>query len=250
MRQALAVLDEARSKSDSAIVFYSGGKDSRVIADLASRTFDRLVLVFMYFVKGLSFCEEMLSEATTRYRAEVRQYPHLAMTRAYRDRVFCWPNWSATGGYDKNRKLTAAHMAKIGQNEVPELGLRDIYDLAKSDMGIPVIIHGAKKCDSSFRRRYLQSVAHWTDVYYPIVNWSKHDVLAFCAARGIKVPEQRSRKAAISGLCLVESELVSLFEDHPEDFKRLEEVFLYARAAVMRRRWYGQEEHPPVGADG
>ena len=239
LHEAMAILDEARTKSSSAIVFFSGGKDSLTVADMASRVFDRLVLVFMYFVPGMSFCDEMLRAGGERFKAEVRQYPHWVLSDCLRKRIYCKVHWSATG-YTSIRP-TEAEQELLNERQIPEIGLRDIYNLAKADTGIPVILHGAKRCDSTWRRRNMQSTEHWTDVYYPIASWNKHDVLSYLSTRGIKPPASESTKAAINGVDLVEASLCWLHEQHPDDFKKLCEVFPYAPAAVWRRRWYGAE---------
>jgi hypothetical protein len=241
MQQTLAVLDEARKESPAAIVFYSGGKDSRAVLDLASRTFERIVLVFMYFVKGLSCCEGMLHEASVRYGAEVRQYPHWCMTEAIRNCVYCNPHWTATGFNGFAMKPTEAERKALRGVEIPVLSLRDIYDMAKADTGIPVILHGAKRCDSTWRRRNMQSTEHWADVYYPIAEWSKHDVKAFLTARGIPIPVEESAKTTGNGIGLTESSLVWLHENHPDDFKKVAKVFPYCEAVLRRRLWYPVE---------
>ena len=53
VEQANRYIDLIRVKSNEALLFLSLGKDSLVLLDLIYPKFDRIVCVFMYFVKKL-----------------------------------------------------------------------------------------------------------------------------------------------------------------------------------------------------
>ena len=53
-------IDLVRQKTDGALLFLSLGKDSLVLLDMIYPRFDRIVCVFMYFVKGLEHIESIL----------------------------------------------------------------------------------------------------------------------------------------------------------------------------------------------
>ena len=53
VEQANRYIDLIRVKSNEALLFLSLGKDSLVLLDLVYPKFDRIVCVFMYFVKNL-----------------------------------------------------------------------------------------------------------------------------------------------------------------------------------------------------
>lgn len=53
VEQANRYIDLIRVKSNEALLFLSLGKDSLVLLDLIYPKFDRIVCVFMYFVKNL-----------------------------------------------------------------------------------------------------------------------------------------------------------------------------------------------------
>ena len=53
VERANRYIDLIRVKSNEALLFLSLGKDSLVLLDLVYPKFDRIVCVFMYFVKNL-----------------------------------------------------------------------------------------------------------------------------------------------------------------------------------------------------
>lgn len=207
---------------DEALVFYSGGKDSLAVMDIAVKTFARVVGVFMYFVRGLDCIEEQLQYARDRWGVEILQYPHWAMLRNLREGNYC-PMWSSA-------------------DNLPDLKLVDIYNMAKKDTGIQTILMGAKASDSLWRRRNLANVEkseNYKGVHAPIRDWNKFDVLAYLKLNDIPVPDSSGRSA--TGVGLTTPSLLWLHDKHPNDFKKVCKVFPFAEAVVWRREYYGIE---------
>lgn len=208
-QEAQAVLDAAnedvklRTGRSEALCFYSGGKESRVVAALAKRSFQRVVGVFMYLVPGLECVEEALAYGTRMLKASLHR-PTLAP------------------------ELAAA---------IPkDMAIGDVYDLAIEDSGIPMILTGAKAADSMWRRRSLKAV-QYREVKHPIETWTLADVRNFLAANNIPVPSSSGRSA--TGIDLTEPSLLWLHDTFPRDFERLLEFFPFASAVLSRRRLYG-----------
>ena len=65
VEQANRYIDLIRVKSNEALLFLSLGKDSLVLLDLIYPKFDRIVCVFMYFVKDL--CKRLTGILLTFY---------------------------------------------------------------------------------------------------------------------------------------------------------------------------------------
>ena len=84
-----AALTAAAARSDSCVSFYSGGKDSRVVIDLAVRHFRVVTACYMPFLPGLACVEAMLSEARARWGVEVLQLPHWGLRQCLQDEIFC-----------------------------------------------------------------------------------------------------------------------------------------------------------------
>ena len=228
LSETLALLRKAREedRQDAALVFFSGGKDSLACLDLATRTFPRVVAVHMYLVPGLECVEAVLDEARARWGVEVRQYPHWILPKFIRGAVYC-DNW-----YERD--------------ELAQWTLGDVYNLARGESRIMLVVSGAKRADSLWRRRNLKATENkgsYRDVLYPVIGWSKADVLAYLKARDIPVPE-RSAKGNATGIDLSTPSLLWLHDNHPRDFAKLCEVFPYAEAVVWRRRFYGAEDEP------
>jgi phosphoadenosine phosphosulfate reductase len=214
----LHALQAAREKSDKVLVAFSGGKDSLATLDLCVRTFRVVEAFFMYLVPGLRCQQVMLDAARARWGVTIREYPHWLGAKLMRSGVYCKTHWR--------------------RDDVPLLKLRDIYDMASAEARIPLIATGAKRADSLWRKRNLAQTAHYDDVLYPVISWTKQDVLAYLRVRGIPIPE--SSKGSATGIDLSTPSLLWLYDNHPDDFARLCEFFPFAEAAVWRRRFHGE----------
>lgn len=212
----MAELQKARQLTPKVLVAYSGGKDSMVVMDLAVRVFDHVEGFFMYLVEGLDCVEHQLDEARRRWGVRITQYPHWVAARLIRGGVYCNPSYL--------------------QDTLPEWKLNDVYALAMQETDIPVILTGAKRADSAWRRRFM-TTARQDAIVNPIAAWHKYDVLGYLKARDLPLPPSSGQSA--TGIDLSPQSLLWLHDTYPEDFARLAEVFIYAPAVVWRRQFYG-----------
>src|ERR1700687_3818291 len=84
MLSPVQVLKAARALGiTSVLVAFSGGKDSLVCLDLATKIFDHVVPYQLYWVKDLEFKAQTIRWAEQRYRLKVLQYPHAFLTTIY-----------------------------------------------------------------------------------------------------------------------------------------------------------------------
>ena len=217
----LAELRQAAEKHDSVCVMYSGGKDSMTVMDLCCRTFKRVEAFYMYFVPGLESEEAKLRFCKDRFGVTVRQMPHWASIRSLRSWAYVDP--------------------QPALDLLPDWQLRDCYQLAMDDTGCPFVAAGAKKSDSSWRRRFMKGTEHWEFLLNPIADWNKFDTLGYLKAQGIPIPEARQGKNA-TGLDLSMASLRHLQDGHPDDFARLSEYFPYIGAAQAHREFFGGPE--------
>jgi phosphoadenosine phosphosulfate reductase len=218
-----AVLQEARSLSNKALVAFSGGKDSRVIMDMACRTFDHVEGFYMFFAPGIQFIQEQLDFATERWGVRIHLVPHWSAINALKYGVYC--------------------DAPASRDSWPDVKILDMYGAMMRETGIPVLLTGAKKADSGWRRRDMrrnarrEAVTGKREVFCPLADWTKFDVLAYLRANSIPLPDAFGVKA--SGVDLVTHEMLWMHDHYPDDFKRLCRVFPYAEAVVWRRNFYG-----------
>jgi phosphoadenosine phosphosulfate reductase len=214
--EALATLKKAREGSDSIIVSYSGGKDSLIVADMCVRTFPRTELFIMEFVPGLEVVAKQIRLAKERWGKTVHSYPHWNAIAAVRNATYCAGSW-------KN-------------DDLPEIGLQDIYRIVRADLGIDLIACGFKKSDGIWRNRQLQKPGVMRNVVTPILGFQKADVLGYLRAHRIPLPDAAGGDA--NGIGFAHKTILWLHDYHPEDFKRFCAVFPYAEAVVWRRTYY------------
>jgi phosphoadenosine phosphosulfate reductase len=238
--QAFETVQHLATRHDAALVAFSGGKDSRAVMDMARRSFRRVVGLFMYFVPGLD-CDRQRLEIAEQWGIEVVKYPHFTFLDALREGTYCW------GG--------------IGHSSIPRLTRQEIYDLARFETGIRIVLTGIKSSDSLARRNAKRITSR--DVYHPIIKWKDFDVLAYCGLHGIPLPQTPSGQRS-SGVDLRYRSLLWLHEHYPDDWQRLLQWFPFAEAVLWREKWFyggspgpGQpvcEVHaskdPPLEAEG
>lgn len=217
LRETLETLKTSAARTKKILVSYSDGKDSRAVLDLCLRSFDHVEGFFMYFIPGLVCMEEALAKAERDHGIKIHRYPHWLARKCIVEGVYC-----------NNH---------VDFDDLPEWKLRDIYDLVIHETKIPLIATGAKRADSTWRRRMLTSVSSYDDVMYPIAGWTKLDVLAYLKTRGIAIPSSSAGSA--TGIDLSTPSLLWLHDTYPDDFRRLCEFFPYAEAVVWRRTWHG-----------
>lgn len=197
------------------LVAYSGGKGSRVILDLCTKSFSKVVCFYMYLVPGLKFIEEQLQWAIDRYKIEMLYYPTASLSTILKSGIYCDPRYE----YDS----------------IPKLKFKDVMATVMDDTGIDLIAMGARSSEGIHRRKNLSSKSR--GVIYPIKKWNKFEVLTYCKTHDIPIPD--SLRKDMSGVNLEDKTLLWLHDNYPEDFKRMERMFPYIMVPIMRRKFYG-----------
>lgn len=214
----LASLERATTRG-SAVVMYSGGKDSRVCLDLAVRSCSSVVACYMHFLPGLECDQVMLDEARQRWGVEIIQLPHWGAPACLNSETYCYG-------------------LPLGES-LPRINIADIWSLAMHQTGASSVIVGAKNSDSAWKRRTL-SRSNRENVIYPIKSWALRDVIAYLRLRGI--PHTAFPDGENPEVSLAEKSILRLADRWPDDFARLCEVFPFAEAVVWRRKFYGSQE--------
>lgn len=87
------VIDSVREHASSCIVMMSLGKDSIVTLDLLYSKFERIVCIYMYFVKDLEHINRWIKWLLARYpKIEFEQIPHWNTTYNLRWGIYCVAN--------------------------------------------------------------------------------------------------------------------------------------------------------------
>jgi 3'-phosphoadenosine 5'-phosphosulfate sulfotransferase (PAPS reductase)/FAD synthetase len=219
LKETLRELGELSIAHSRVAVGFSGGKDSLAVLDLATKFFKEVIPYFYYFVPGLKHEESKLKIAAERYGLKVRMYPSASGLDALRDGMFC----------DEHPELES----------LPQMSRRTLYSWIKADTGATLMMTGEKKSDGPFRRRRIGSMQRtdkWDDMVLPIRNWLKWEVLAYCKANRIEIPD--AGRGDNGRFTLHDSEILHAYDHHREDYEVMKEFFPYIETVVLRREWF------------
>ena len=199
-------IDAVRGKSDSAILFLSLGKDSLVLLDLIYPKFDRIVCVFMYFVKDLEHIDRWINWVKAKYpKIEFVQVPHWNLTYILRGGMYC-----------------------VANPKVKLLKLADVVNSMKLKYNIDYVFLGMKKADGMNRLLMLKGyeVNNYINegLCYPLAEWSQKDILTYMKQKGLPQPVRYSLKAS-SGVGFNLDCMLWMEKFFPEDLQKIYKVF-------------------------
>lgn len=210
------VISSVRKKTNRAILFYSTGKDSIALLDMMAKEFDEVVLVFMYFVKGLEHVDIYLKDALKRYpNVKVIQKPHWNLTHVHRNGMYCIAN--------PNIKLKT---------------VKDIDTEVRLQTGIEWTFYGMKKADSLQRRIMMmgyedEAVNEKTQKVYPLSRWKNGEVLRYIKDNALPSPTIYGKKAS-NGIGFNLDCLLWMREHYPQDLKRFEQEFPMSKVILWK----------------
>ena len=170
IQETYRFISKVSEESDSCILFLSLGKDSLVLLDLIYPKFDRIVCVFMYFVKDLEHIDRWINWVKAKYpKIEFVQVPHWNLTYILRGGMYCVPN-----------------------PKVKLLKLADVINSMKLKYGIEYVFLGMKKADGMNRSLMLKG--YQANGYinngmcYPLAEWTQKDILTYMKQKGLPQP--------------------------------------------------------------
>lgn len=214
-------IDRVREKTDSALLFCSLGKDSLVLLDLIYPRFERIVCVFMYFVKDLEHINRWVNWVKAKYpRIEFVQVPHWNLTYILRGGLYCVPN-----------------------PKVKLLKLMDVIKSMRLKYGIGYTFLGMKMADGMNRRLmlkgYKESGYENKGLCYPLAEWTQKDILSYMRQHNLPEPVRYSLKAS-SGVGFNLDCMFWLEKNYPQDLKRIYSVFPMAERILWE---YNQKQN-------
>jgi sulfate adenylyltransferase subunit 2 len=205
LEKANECIDRIRGQTDTAMLFCSFGKDSLVLLDLLYPKFNRVICVFMYFVKGLEHIEKYIGWAESKYPGIiVDRIPHWTLTYILRSGMFC-----------------------IMNPKVKLLRLRDVDKAMRLKYGTNYAFYGMKKADSMNRRIMLNRYAGCENAgkVYPLADWSQKDVIAYMRQHKLPEPVIYSRKKKSGGVSFDIDCFLWMRENCPQDLQKVLVVF-------------------------
>ena len=206
VEQANRYIDLIRERSSEDLLFLSLGKDSLVLLDLLYPKFDRIVCVFMYFVKDLEHINRWINWTKARYpKIEFVQVPHWNLTYILRGGMYCVPN-----------------------PEVRLLKLADVVKAMQLKHGVYYTFLGMKKADGMNRRLMLNGYEEKgyenNGMCYPLADWTQKDILAYMKQNNLPEPVRYGNKAS-NGIGFNIDCFLWLRSNYPVDLQKIIKAF-------------------------
>ena len=210
-------IDAIRTKTDSAILFCSLGKDSLVLLDLIYPRFKRIVCVFMYFIKDLEHINKWVNWVKAKYpNIEFVQIPHWNLTYILKGGLYCVPN-----------------------PKVKLLKLADVIQSMRLKYGIDYTFLGMKKADGMNRNLMLKGYEangyENNGLCYPLAEWTQKDILSYMRQHNMPEPVRYSLKAS-SGVGFNLDCMLWMEKYYPQDLERIYKAFPMAERILWEHK--------------
>ena len=205
-QEAYQVIAGIRQKADTCIIMCSLGKDSIVTLDMVYPHFDKVICVFMYFVRGLSHIDNWIRWVKKKYpKVEFMEVPHWNLTYILRGGLYCVPN-----------------------PKVKLLKLADVIKAIRLKTGAYYTFLGMKKADGMNRNLMLkgyEAQGYENDgLVYPLASWTQKDVKAYMKMKRLPQPVLYGNKAS-NGLGFNVDCFKWMQEHYPQDLQKIYKVF-------------------------
>ena len=212
---ARKVISLVAEKSDRAILFYSGGKDSMALLDLMAPYFKEIIAVYMYIVPGLWHINKYLNYARQKYpNVKIEQLPHWGLSNTIKYGIFC-----------------------EAKEDIKVVKLKDIDTTIRKKYNIEYSFFGLKKADGMNRNlmlsQYELQAISPTNTIYPLSTWNKADVLAYNKFRNLPPSIEYIKNKSGQGLDLNLDCFLFLRAHYPGDLKKVLSAYPLAEKLLI-----------------
>jgi len=189
-----------------------------VTLDVIARSgaFSRVECFSMELVAGLDVFREPVLRAAERHGVKVHFVPHWDTARLM--------------------KFAILRPHVQGAEKLTLLRLKDIELALTKRTGIDWFSYGERASDSLVRRLYTSPCdgvqTEWRRLW-PIWDWKLGELRRYMRLRQIRVPKKLGVRVS-SGVSLQPHTLFELKKEHPNDYRKILEVFPFAEAQVFR----------------
>lgn len=206
LQEAHNVICRVAEKQSSCIVMCSLGKDSLVTLDLVYPRFERVVCVFMYFVKDLDHINGWIRWVKKKYpKVEFMQVPHWNLTYILRGGLYC-----------------------VSNPKVKLWNLSKTIEALRLKTNCYYVFLGMKKADGMNRNLMLKGYEsngyENKGLVYPLASWTQKDVLAYMKQKRLPQPVRYSSKAG-GGVGFSKETFTWLEKHYPQDLEKIYKVF-------------------------
>lgn len=218
LQEAHNVICRVAEKQSSCIVMCSLGKDSLVTLDLVYPRFERVVCVFMYFVKDLDHINGWIRWVKKKYpKVEFMQVPHWNLTYILRGGLYCVPNpkvklWNLSKTIEALRLKTNCYYVFLG--------------MKKADgMNRNLMLKGYES--NGYENKGL---------VYPLASWTQKEVLAYMKHKRLPQPVRYSSKAG-GGVGFSKETFTWLEKHYPQDLQKIYKAFPMSERILFEQNY-------------
>ncbi len=204
------------SEISEAIIMFSTGKDSIALLDLCCKYMDpsRLKIVHLYFVRGLSWRENLFRHYENRYSITIKQYPQVDVASIYKSKSFSAVNREV-------KKLTQPEMDRF----------------LRKEFNTSWMMYGYKKTDSLSRRGIISKLGNGIDYRnykaYPLADWNEKDVFNYCKREKLPLPADYNMNFRDVNFFHGNS-LKWVYNNYPDDYNKIVATYPFIEAEYIR----------------
>lgn len=210
---------KSRSNISRLLIGLSGGKDSLCLCELVKMAEITNVKYFnMEFLPDLRIQRDLLEYACHRFNI-----PYEQIIKIPSEHFMKCMHFSAYTWYSEKAK-----------KDFPNVSRTDVFKtVAREHKG--TIVTGIKKADSLMMSRMINQ--NKGICLYPIADWDLKDVLTFMRLRNIDIPPLTKKGCRGIGIS-DDNNLFFIAENYPDDFEKIERVFPFVRAALLKYNYF------------
>lgn len=208
-----------RSHISRLLIGLSGGKDSLCLCELIKMAEITNVKYFnMEFLPDLRIQKDMLDYACHRFNI-----PYEQIIKVPSEHFICSMRTCAYTWYSEQAK-----------KDYPNVSRTMVFkSIAEKEKG--TIVTGVKKADSMMMSRMVNG--NKGICIYPLAEWTLSDVLTFMKLRHIDIPSLTKKGCRGIGIS-DDNDLLFIYENYPDDFEKMEKVFPFIRAVVLKYKYF------------
>lgn len=224
-----------RAQTSDVMVSFSRGKDSIATWLAVADRFARMVPYTYYFVPDLEFVEDSLAYYEKMMGCHIVRYPAPAFYRMTRNLMYQSPD----------------RIALIDRMDLPEIDHNTLQLALMADAGLGPLAHNAigLRSKDSVQRAFTISrngtINAARQIFYPIHDWSKQDVIDAIKRAGWRLPvDYLYFASSFDGLYINYLYPIKLF--FPRDYQKILAMFPFAEMEVLRyEAAVARGEQPP-----